>query len=213
MKKILIFIILLNGILYSKNIDLKYFFNKNKCDLILNKKQYIICYNLKIKGTKTIAYTIKENQITNNKLIEDFFIYDDEINENFQANNTFEKRYKNLRLVPYFAFNYNEDIVNKISMLSNIRPMEKNTYNLKWKKFEKYSYNKLKKYKKLNFIIGMEYKKNKKINDTYVPSSFWTIIYNNNINYKECFLFKNKKHPIIENYKLIKNKINCSELF
>jgi len=213
MKIFIIFLIFFNTLLFSKNINLKDFFNKNECDLILNKEQFIICYDAIIKGPKKVAYKIKENQITNNKLVEDFFIYDDEINEDFQASNTFEEEYINMRLVPFYAFNYNEEIVNKISMLSNIRPMYKNTYNLKWKAFEKYSKKMLKKYKILYFIVGTKYNKKLTINNTYVPSEFWIIIYNNNKNYKECFVFKNKKNPIFENYQIIKNKVDCSEMF
>jgi len=215
--KLIIYILLLFTNLYAINIsDL---INQKNCDQIINKQVYVICYDYKMKGAKYVSYSLDGSLVNKTNIKK---------RNSFYTEKTFPKRYRSTNkdythsgydrghLANDASFDYNVKIVRKTYSMANIIPQAPVVNRKTWIKAEKLERKIAVKLGKVNILNGVVYSSNPKRigkNKIAFPDGFWKMIYNNNVNYKKCFYYKNDLNAKAKGDKLKSHLIDCSLLF
>jgi len=204
------------SLLYSTEIN--DYINETNCNQIINKKVFTVCYDYNLKGTKYVAYELdgtlvnylnikkRKSFYTEKNLKKEYRSYSkDYINSGFDRGH----------LASDASFDYDKKIVRKTYTMINIIPQAPKVNRYTWIKAEKFERLIAVKLGKVNVINGVVYESNPiRIgkHKIAVPSFFWKMIYNDETNYKKCFMYQNINDIDIKKDKLKQHLVDCESL-
>ena len=212
MKKVLMILglmISLNALEISDFIDLK------KCDQIIDKQVFKICYSYKHKGALAVWYEL-DGKLVNKTNIKK--------RPSFYNEKTIPLKYRSKskdytrtgldrgHLANDASFDYNKKIVRKTYTMANVIPQYPKVNRYTWIKAERYERQIAVKLGKITVINLVDYSNSNKTigkNNISVPVSFSKILFDNDTKFKKCFKYDNTKNINIKTDKLKKHLINC----
>lgn len=215
--KILIFFNL--SFLYATAIE--DYIDKKKCDQIIDKQLYQICYSYKYKGALSGWVKLDANLVNTTSDIKKRpkFYNEDAIPMKYRT------KYKDYSgygeqwnrghfIVADADFDYNEKALNKAYTMANIIPQSSNVNQKTWTKVERYGRMLARKLGYINSISIAKYENlNQKIsNDIIIPTKLYRIYYNNDEKFEKCFEYENKLDIDYKNDKLRNHEISCDRL-
>jgi endonuclease G, mitochondrial len=213
MKRILIIIglaISLNALEISDFIDLK------KCDQIIDKQVFKICYSYEHKGALAVWYEL-DGKLVNKTNIKK--------RPSFYNEKTIPMKYRSKskdytktgldrgHLANDASFDYDKKIVRKTYTMANVIPQYPKVNRYTWIKAERYERQIAVKLEKVTVINLVDYSNSNKVigkNKVSVPTSFSKILFNNYADFSKCFQYQNIKDIDTKKDKLKQHLINCN---
>ena len=199
-------------------IDLANFINKDKCDQIIDKQVFTICYDYEMKGPKYVAYTLERDKVNvGNVKKRPRFYTESTIPAKYRSktNDYTKTGYDRGHLANDASFDHDEKVVVKTYTMANIIPQAPEVNRKTWTKAEQRERDMAGKYKTINVLNGIVYSNNPNRigkNQIAVPTAFWKAIYSNQNNFEECYLYENDLDAKVKGDKLQNHKIDCSKL-
>jgi len=194
------------------------YINDDNCDQIINKSVFTVCYNYEMKGAKYVSYKL-DGKLVNAVNIKK--------RKSFYTEKNLEKEYRSYNkdythtgwdrghLASDASFDYDKKVLRKVYTMANIIPQAPKVNRYTWIKAEKLERLVAVKLGSLNVINGVIYDSNPvRIgkHNIAVPKSFWKMIFNDEKNYKKCFLYENDRTIDTKKDKLKNHLIECSLL-
>ncbi len=201
--------------LYATSIN--NFINLNKCNQIINKKIFKVCYSYKYKAALAVWYQLNRKEQIQKKLrTRPRFYSEKTIPVQYRA------KYKDYSYSGYdrghlannWDFAYSKATQMKTFSLSNIIPQNPIVNRKLWSKSERYERYIAIKLGSDNIINIIKYSQDPKRigkDNIAVPSGFYKIIYNNKYHFEKCFYYKNYAISSYGN-KLKNHLINCKDI-
>jgi len=195
------------------------FINRQKCDQILDKGFYQICYNYSAKGAQYVAYTLQGDRVNAGNIKKRPRFYPDTAipaqyrtrSSDYTKNEFHADRG---HLAPDASFDYSNRSLKSVYSMANIIPQYKWINRKTWVKAERYERQIAMKLGAVNVINGVIYgpfnKRMRKSGIAY-PEAYWKMLYNNS-GFKQCFYYGNDPHAKIKGDQLRDHLIDCKKL-
>ena len=206
---------------YTQNNSIDYqskFINEANCNQIIDNEFIHICYDYKLKATKSVAYRL-EGDLMNDPNIDKrpSFYVEKSIDKKYRISSTdyINSGYDKGHLAPDAAFDWSDESLNAVYTLANIIPQAPQVNRNMWSKVEKFARDKAVELGELDVINVVKYgQRSKRIgkNRMAVSRGFYKVLYNDKQNYKECFYYANKLNLSSRNDELSKHDVNCNEV-
>lgn len=190
------------------------FYIDSKCDYVINKEVFTICYDKDNKIAKWVGYELTKEELSVHRKREDNFQEDTSIPSSFRATLYDYKRsgYDRGHLAPNADIDLTEKTQQESFLLSNIVPQNSELNRFGWNELEKYIRNLAIKNERIFVITGaISGNKTIGINRVNIPSELYKIIYIPEKNIGISFLVPNidiDKKAIFS----LTNEINFIEL-
>jgi len=192
------------------------YINKEKCDQIIDKKYFTICYSYNFKAAKSVTYTL-DGDLVNQGNIEDRpdFYPEEALPYEYRARKIdyYHSGYDRGHLAPDAAFDWSEDSLEATYSLANIIPQDSNVNQHQWVRAEEHARKEavaLGEIKVINLVVYPDNPKRIGEDKIAVSKGFYKIMYNIAKNYKECFYYENNASMNKNN--LTGNQVSCKEL-
>ena len=217
MKKILGLIIVFTISLFG--LELKDFVNTAKCDQIIDKNLFSICYSYKHKGALSGWTKINGKLAAKDGIKERPKFYEEESIPNryrtkYSDYTGYGKDWNRGHIIVSDAeadYDYNELI--KTYSMANIVPMSATLNQKTWTKVERYGRMVALKLGELDSITIIDYtNSDSSFNGITIPSDFYRIYYNNEHNFQKCFYYKNILDVDVVNDDLRDHEIDCNSI-
>ena len=216
MKKLVMILILA----FSLNaFEIKDFIDLDKCDKVIDKETFNICYSYKHKGALSGWTTIKGELATKEGIKDRPKFYEEE-----SLPNKYRTKYSDYTgygkdwnrghiIVSDAEADYNYDTLIKTYSMANIVPMSSLVNQKTWTKAERYGRLVASKLGELTSITLVDYSNSElSFNGITVPSDFYRIYYNNEHNFQKCFHYENKLDIDFKNDNLRDHEIDCNSI-
>ena len=175
------------------------FINEDSCNQIIDNEFIIICYDYKIKGAKSVAYTL-EGDLVNQTNIDQrpSFYVEKSIDKKYRITNTdyIYSGYDRGHLAPDAGFDWSEESLKAVYTFANIIPQAPQTNQTMWFKVEKYARDKAVELGEVDVINIVKYnpKRSRRMgkNKMAISKGYYKVLYNANEEYEECFYYDNK---------------------
>ncbi|EDM23575.1 DNA/RNA non-specific endonuclease [Caminibacter mediatlanticus] len=162
----------------------KYLSNYNinvKCDKILHKKAFDICYSCKWKTPKLVVYKVNETLIDKYNLSRKHLRFRHDYNLPYKCR-SYSKDYSKTgydkgHLAPNAVFDYNRAIQKETVLMSNIAPQKPQLNRKLWAKIEKFVRIQARKYGKVKVITGVCGSLGHIKNSVNIPKWWYKIIF------------------------------------
>lgn len=200
-------------------LKLKKYFNDENCSKVLNKYYYVNCYNYDYKASTAVYYKINKEIMNSGNILQrpSTFSTDVELPKNERV---FHKDYtKNIydmdrgHIISNDTMNHNEKAQLSTFIMSNVVPMLDvvNRGKNSWLGLEILERKMTNKYGELEVLNLIYYSENPNYinNKIAIPESFGKILFNEDKNYKQCFLVKNSKPT---NKTIEELEVDCKKL-
>jgi endonuclease G, mitochondrial len=205
---------------YLSAADISDYIDKSKCDQIIDKQLYKICYSYKFKGALS-GWTRLNGNLVGKKDIKDRprFYNEKSIPLKYRTKysdytGTGNEWNRGHFIAADADFDYDEKALVKTYTMANIIPQSALVNQKTWTKVERYGRMLAKKLGYINSISIAKYENlNQKIaNDITIPTKLYRIYYNNDAKFEKCFEYENKLDINYNKDKLKKHEINCNHL-
>ena len=187
-----------------------------KCDVILDKNYYEICYDYKYKGALFVSYSLNGKKIYENNIGErDKFYIEDYIQQKYRSSpdDYIGSGYDKGHLASDASFDYTLDALHSVYSMANIVPQYPEVNRELWIDTEYYERQKAREFGSVDVMIGVVYSENPMQigeNTISVPSAFYKAIVNKEKSFKECYYYENIPSPKDES--LEEHRVECEEL-
>jgi endonuclease G, mitochondrial len=222
MKKSFCIFIFINFIFLSflNATEISDFIDKSKCDQVIDKKLYEICYSYKYKGALSGWVKLDGNLVGKKDIKErPRFYSEDAILMKYKTKYSDYTGYatdwnRGHFIVSDADFDYDEKALNKTYSMANIIPQSAIVNQKTWTKVERYGRMVSQKLGYVNSISIAKYDnlKDKINNNIVIPTKLYRIYYNNEARFEKCFEYENKLDIDYKNDKLRDHEINCKIL-
>lgn len=201
-------------------VDISDYLDKSKCDQIIDKELYKICYSYKFKGALS-GWTRLDGNLVGKKDIKDRpRFYNEKLipikyrTKYSDYTGSADEWNRGHFIVADADFDYDEKDLLKTYSMANIIPQSALVNQKTWIKVERYGRMLAKKLGYINSISIAKYENfNQKIgNNIVIPSKLYRIYYNNDEKFEKCFEYENKLEIDTKNDKLKKHEFICSRL-
>jgi endonuclease G len=130
-----------------------------KCNKVLHKKAFDICYSCKYKEPLIVAYTLHKKLVNKNNFSRKFLHFKPDYNLPTKCR-SYPKNYSRTgfdkgHLAPNASFDYNRTIQKETFLMSNIAPQKPQLNRKLWAKVERLERFLATKYEKVNVITGV----------------------------------------------------------
>lgn len=200
--------------------SLSEFVDKSKCDQIIDKQLYQICYSYKYKGAiagwvKLYGDLVKQDNVkkrpkfyTEDSLPKEYRVKPSDYNG---IGNTWNRGHI---IVADRDFSYSQKAVLKTYTMANIVPQSAMVNQKTWIKAEKYGRVVAQKLGYLNSITIIKYGNNPERikGGGAIPKEYYRIYYNDDKNFKKCFKYENTLDVDWKADKLRNHEIDCSSI-
>ena len=219
MKQLFFLFILITNSIYATSLE--NYINVNKCDQIINKQLYNICYSYKYKGALSGWVTLigKDVDTKNDIKKRPKFYNEKTIPLEYRTKSKdylgYGKKWNRGHFIVADAdFDYDKKALNKAYTMANIIPQAANVNQKTWIKVERYGRLLAKKFGYINSIsIAIYNDLNNKIgNNIVIPSILYRIYYNNETNFEKCFMYENILNVNYKSDKLKNHEIECNKI-
>ncbi len=217
-KLIIALLVILPNILFSASLE--EYIDKSKCDQIIDKQLYQICYSYKNKGPLSGWVTLKSVSTEENDIKKrPKFYNEDTIPMKYRTKSDDYKGFgedwnRGHFIVADADFDYDDKALAKAYTMANIIPQSAVVNQKTWIKVEKYGRILANKLGYINSISIAKYDDpNHKIaNDIAIPTKLYRIYYNNEANFEKCFEYENILNVDYQNDRLENHEIECNLL-
>ncbi len=217
-KLIIALVVILPNILFSASLE--DYIDKSKCDQIVDKQLYQICYSYKNKGPLSGWVTLKSVSSEENDIKKrPKFYNEDTIPMKYRTKSDDYKGFgedwnRGHFIVADADFDYDDKALAKAYTMANIIPQSAVVNQKTWIKVEKYGRILANKLGYINSISIAKYDDpNHKIaNDVIIPTKLYRIYYNNEANFEKCFEYENILNVDYKNDRLENHEIECKLL-
>ena len=194
------------------------FIDKSKCDQVIDKGTYSICYSYRVKGAIGGWSTLDERAIKEG--IKERPRFYDEMSIPKQYRTTYSdytgyaEDWNRGHFVAADA-DFDEDYNRLITTYSmaNVIPQSAPVNQKTWLKMEMYGRLVASKLGELHTISIAKYNDpNHKMRDITIPTDLYRVLYNDSKNFKKCFHYKNELNVDVKNDDLRDHEIECKEI-
>lgn len=216
-KTILLFVVLFQVNLFA-NID--DYIDKSKCDKIIDKQLYSICYSYKNKGALAGWVRLDGNKVNEVNIKKRPRFYNEStIPMQYRTKHKdftgYGKNWNRGHFVVADAdFDYDKKALSKAYTMANIIPQSAKMNQQTWTKVERYGRMLATKYGYINSISIAEYNNptNKIGNDIVIPSTLYRVYYTDDKSFEKCFKYDNVLNIDIKSDKLKNHEIDCIKI-
>ena len=217
-KLIIALVVILPNIVFSASLE--EYIDKSKCDQIVDKQLYQICYSYKNKGPLSGWVTLKSVSTEENDIKKrPKFYNEDTIPMKYRTKSEDYKGFgedwnRGHFIVADADFDYDDKALAKAYTMANIIPQSAVVNQKTWIKVEKYGRILANKLGYINSISIAKYDdSNHKIaNDIVIPTKLYRIYYNNEANFEKCFEYENVLNVDYKNDRLENHEIECKSI-
>lgn len=217
-KLIIALVVILPNIVFSASLE--EYIDKSKCDQIVDKQLYQICYSYKNKGPLSGWVTLKSVSTEENDIKKrPKFYNEDTIPMKYRTKSDDYKGFgedwnRGHFIVADADFDYDDKALAKAYTMANIIPQSAVVNQKTWIKVEKYGRILANKLGYINSISIAKYDDpNHKIaNDIAIPTKLYRIYYNNEANFEKCFEYENVLNVDYKNDRLENHEIECKSI-
>lgn len=201
-------------------VSLDDFIDKSKCDQVIDKQLYEICYSYKHKGALAGWVTLHGDKVNSGNIKKRPRFYNE---KNIPMK--YRTKYKDYTgygkdwnrghfIVADADFDYDQKALNKAYTMANIQPQSAKVNQKTWLKVEEYGRLLATKLGYINSISIADYRgaKNTIGNGIVIPTGFYRIYYNNDAKFEKCFYYENVLDIDVKNDKLKNHLVDCSEI-
>lgn len=215
--RIVIFFILLVSFIHATEIS--DYIDTSKCDQVIDKQLYHICYSYKYKGALSGWVKLEGNLVEHSNIDKRPRFYSEKnIPVQYRSKNKdytgYGKQWNRGHFIVADAdFDYDKKALAKAYTMANIIPQAANVNQKTWIKVERYGRMLAQKLGYINSISIAEYKGSNTIaNGVVIPTDLYRIYYNNDKNFEKCFYYKNDLNVDYKNDKLKDHEIDCKSI-
>ena len=217
-KLVIALLVILPNILFSASLE--DYIDESKCDQIVDKQLYQICYSYKNKGPLSGWVTLKSVSSEENDIKKrPKFYNEDTIPMKYRTKSDDYKGFgedwnRGHFIVADADFDYDDKALAKAYTMANIIPQSAVVNQKTWIKVEKYGRILANKLGYINSISIAKYDDpNHKIaNDIVIPTKLYRIYYNNEANFEKCFEYENILNVDYKNDRLENHEIECKSI-
>lgn len=217
-KLVIALLVILPNILFSASLE--DYIDESKCDQIVDKQLYQICYSYKNKGPLSGWVTLKSVSTEENDIKKrPKFYNEDNIPMKYRTKSEDYKGFgedwnRGHFIVADADFDYDDKALAKAYTMANIIPQSAVVNQKTWIKVEKYGRILANKLGYINSISIAKYDdSNHKIaNDIVIPTKLYRIYYNNEANFEKCFEYENILNVDYKNDRLENHEIECKSI-
>ncbi|MCK4442839.1 MAG: DNA/RNA non-specific endonuclease [Sulfurovaceae bacterium] len=195
------------------------FINENRCNQIIDKEFFKICYDYSLKVAKSVVYTLEGDLVNEINIKERPSFYQEEsIDKQYRAKSSdyTHSGYDRGHLAPDAAFDWSEESLEATYSLANIIPQVPEVNRHMWIKVEAYARDKAVDLGEITVVNVVKYDNNnlKYIGDDNISVSigYYKILFNTEESYEECFYYTNDINTYTKDDNLSKHKINCKSI-
>lgn len=217
--KFLLFSMLFPLMLFS--ISIEDFIDKSKCDQIIDKQLYNICYSYKYKGALSGWVRLEGKLVNTTSDIKKRPKFYNESNipmkyrTKYADYTGYGKDWNRGHFIVADAdFDYDKKALNKAYTMANIIPQAAKVNQRTWTKVERYGRTLAQKLGYINSISIADYSKSTQTikNNIFIPTDLYRIYFNNEANFLKCFHYKNSLDVDVKGDKLRDHEIDCKVL-
>jgi len=210
----------LSQIQIDEEIDYKdKFINKDKCNQIIDKEFFQICYDYSLKAARSIAYTLEGDLVNELNILDRPNFYEEpSLDEEYRAkysdytNSGFDRGH----LAPDASFDWSEESLEATYSLANIIPQTPKVNRYTWSKVEQYARDKAVELGQIDVINVVKYDENQTqyIGEDRIGVSigFYKILLNKNESYQECFYYENNDSSVTSEDNVSQHKVDCNTI-
>jgi len=211
-------VVLVSLVVVLEGYDVKDFVALDRCDKIIDKEVFEICYSNKRKGALAVWYELKGELVSKRNIKKRPKFYTEKnIKSKYRAK---PKDYKKTgfdrgHLASDASFDYDEKKQRKAYSMANVVPQYPRVNRVKWLKVERYERLVAVKMKKVKVVNIVDYSEDKGTigkNKISIPTAFIKILFNDDEKYIKCFRYENNKEKEIKKDKLKNHEIGCEEI-
>ncbi len=194
------------------------FINSSRCNQIIDKEFFVICYDFKLKSAKSVAYTL-EGDLVNKLDIEDrpLFYEEELIDKPYRVkySDYIGSGYNRGHLAPDASFDWSIESLEATYSLANIIPQAPIVNQEMWVNVEQYARDKAVELGELDIVNVVKFSsKPKYIGEDKIAISdgYYKILYNQDKGYEECFYYANDLNISSIDDNLSKHTVNCGDI-
>jgi len=216
MKILLLSLLFFSGLFAISTHD---FINSQKCDQIIDKVFYTICYNYTLKSATAVSYTLEgdlvnELNIPNRPNFNVEILLDEpyRISSSDYTNSGFDRGH----LAPDAAFDWSEESLKSTYSLANIIPQVRTINQRTWSKAEDYARLIAVLRDKVNVLNIIKYAQTPPRmgkNAMAISSGYYKVLYSDDQSYKECFYYQNNESAYKIDDALQDHLVSCNDLY
>jgi endonuclease G len=209
---------LLTIILFSISLcatDISNYVDLKKCDQVIDKQVYKICYSYKYKGALAVWYELDGKLVNKNNIKKRPSFYSEKnIPMQYRSKSSDFTRtgFDRGHLASDTSFDYDKKAQAKTYTMANVVPQypKLNRYTwIKAEKYERYVATKLGKVMVVNLVDYSNATKQIGKNKITVPTRFYKIIFNDHTQFKKCFKYDNIENVDTKSDDLKDHLIDC----
>ena len=212
------FLVLFSFSLYAA--QLSDYVDTKKCDQIVDKQLYKICYSYKYKGALSGWVTLHGDKVNSVNIKKRQRFYNEKTipmkyRTKYKDYTGYGKLWNRGHFVVADAdFDYDKKVLRKAYTMANIIPQSAKVNQKTWVKVEKYGRLLASKLGSINSISIADYRgSSEKIgNNIVIPTGYWRIYYNNKANFEKCFFYENVLEVDYKSDKLKDHLVDCDSL-
>jgi len=205
-------------VLFSTSVD--EYIDKTKCDQIIDKQVYQICYSYKYKSALSGWVKLDGNLVGKSNIKKRPRFYNEKnipikYRTKYKDYTGYGKNWNRGHFVVADAdFDYDKKALSKAYTMANIIPQSAKVNQRTWTKVERYGRTLAQKLGYINSISIAKYDdlSNKIGNDIVIPTKLYRIYYNNETKFEKCFEYENTLEVDYKNDKLKNHEIDCLTL-
>jgi len=186
------------------------------CDIVLDKRYYTICYDYNFKGALFVSYLLSGERVNTTNIADRPPFYSDASIPKEYASKSSDyigSGYDRGHLAPDASFDYSQDALKSVYVMSNIIPQYPSVNRYSWSDTEEEERKLATKYGEVEVIIGVVYDENpQRIGDDFiaVPSAFYKSIVSADGS-EVCYYYDNI--PIDDSIDSLKDhQVDCATL-
>lgn len=192
----------------------------SKCDQVVDKHLYQICYSYKYKGALSGWVKLDGNLVKKSDIKKRPRFYNEKTipmkyRTKYADYTGYGERWNRGHFIVADAdFDYDEKALNKAYTMANIIPQASHVNQKTWIKVEQYGRVLAQKLGYINSISIAKYEdlSNKIGNDIVIPAKLYRIYYNNDAGFEKCFEYDNILNIDYKNDKLKNHEIDCGQI-
>ena len=215
-KKLTLITLFIPNIIYAISVD--DFITNEKCDQIIDKIFFTICYDYNLKSAKVVSYTL-QGDLVNELNIEKrpSFKVERSISSEYRAST---KDYTNSgwdrgHLANDAGFDWSQESLDATYSLANIIPQARKVNRYTWVKAERYERFVAVQRESVNVVNVVKYSSNPQRIGSHgiaVPAGYYKVLYSDDQNYTKCLYYENDNNITTSEDRLRNHEVDCNEL-
>ena len=198
--------------------SIRHYINNNKCDQVLDKVFYSVCYDYSLKAPLAVGYTLSGDLVNELNIVKrPYYKVEYAIEKKYRASKDdyVGTGYDRSHIGADAAFDWSQESLDSVYSLVNIMPQARKVNRYTWTKAERLERILAVQLGEVSVVNLLLYTKNPKrigSNRIAVPKGIYKIFFNHEKKYKKCLYYENDNNIITSEDRLTNHQVNCSEI-